>query len=960
MVPSRWWLSAFGLSAFLPALLWAQPQRREAERSVVVNLTEIAQKRERLIQLNLLEPAPARPLKSGSPFGQREKPRPQLHAEPAAVGFSTAAADLPHRIAPDTPRTLSGFAGLDDDLSTIPPDTMGAVGPQHVMVTLNSEILVQTRDGRPLKRLVLEDFLRPAGAVDAAFDPRLYFDPTLNRWILCAAADGLTARSALFVGVSRSSDPTGDWNLFRIPSEGSNQWIDYPILGIAGPWVIVTTNQFQLTTNRYVRSNLLVFSKDDLVNGRGAYRLFTDAIFSALPVNDPRGELGRAVLATAFEGNQSGAGVLTLSEIRGEPGAEEYRSAVQSIRIDQPWAIRGVGGDFAPQLNSLAKIDAGDDRMQSCMVRNRSIWCAQTVFLPVNAPNRSAIQWFRIVATQTGYSIAERGRLDDPTARAFYAYPSIAVNRNNDVLIGYSRFSANQFASANFAFRAGNDASGEFQADTVFKPGEAVFRRGVNSNRWGDYSAAVVDPVDDLTLWTLQEFAASPARNGANRYGTWWARITPRSTACTFQVTPSTVVVAPGGGNVRVQVGTQPGCAWMAAPDAGFITVTGSPGEGPGEVSLEVPSHAGVNPRRAVIAIGGQSVALTQEPARNAAELVVQYFNAPNSAVIGQPFSISTRVINSGNAPTGPFSIGFYLSRRTIVTSDDIYTGFACPVTAGLQPGQATTCAGELRIPASVAPGSYQFAVIADHRNEADIPNRAVGTRVSDAGPLVVSAPLNAPRFRLEGIVHGATGLAGPIAPGLITVVQGERLGPAELVEAVATGGLLPLSLAGTEVRVNGLPAPLLSVSADQVSFAAPNTIAGLARVPVQVIREGAPSEVVQVSVVEARPGVFPAGVRNQDGALNAPDSAAARGSVIQVYATGFGVLGADGQIAVSAEIGGIAARVLYAGAAPGQVNGIVQVNVEIPAGARSGGSELKLTVSSRFAAESPVTVYVD
>ena len=102
--------------------------------------------------------------------------------------------------------------------------------------------------------------------------------------------------------------------------------------------------------------------------------------------------------------------------------------------------------------------------------------------------------------------------MDDPTGAAFYAYPSIAVNRNGDVLVGYSRFSATQHASANFSFRAAADPPNTLQPDTVFKPGEAPYRTGKASNRWGDYSATVVDPADDLSFWTIQEYAAAAPR----------------------------------------------------------------------------------------------------------------------------------------------------------------------------------------------------------------------------------------------------------------------------------------------------------------------------------------------------------------------------------------------------------------------------------------------------------------
>src|SRR5260221_10076984 len=98
-------------------------------------------------------------------------------------------------------------------------------------------------------------------------------------------------------------------------------------------------------------------------------------------------------------------------------------------------------------------------------------------------------------------------------------YPSIAVNANNDVLIGYSRFSASQYASANYSFRLSCNAANTLQSDAVLKAGEGPYYKvGVTSqkNRWGDYSSTVVDPANDLDMWTIQEYAATPARTGAN------------------------------------------------------------------------------------------------------------------------------------------------------------------------------------------------------------------------------------------------------------------------------------------------------------------------------------------------------------------------------------------------------------------------------------------------------------
>jgi hypothetical protein len=54
-----------------------------------------------------------------------------------------------------------------------------------------------------------------------------------------------------------------------------------------------------------------------------------------------------------------------------------------------------------------------------------------------------------------------------------------------------------------------------------------VKTEGSARNRWGDYSGAAVDPSDDLSLWTVQEYARIPIGRGddSGRWGTWWGRV---------------------------------------------------------------------------------------------------------------------------------------------------------------------------------------------------------------------------------------------------------------------------------------------------------------------------------------------------------------------------------------------------------------------------------------------------
>lgn len=97
----------------------------------------------------------------------------------------------------------------------IPPDTMGAVGPDKVFVNVNSNYRVQDKTtGAALSTVSIETFWSSTGA-SGIFDPRVQYDPYNNRWILAATSNSGTGNSSILVGLSATSDPLGSFTLFR-------------------------------------------------------------------------------------------------------------------------------------------------------------------------------------------------------------------------------------------------------------------------------------------------------------------------------------------------------------------------------------------------------------------------------------------------------------------------------------------------------------------------------------------------------------------------------------------------------------------------------------------------------------------------------------------------------------------------------------------------------------------------
>src|SRR6266853_2340300 len=164
---------------------------------------------------------------------------PSASARPGPLGAPAPAAAISAAV--QSPPPAANFQGLLDDTSAFPPDTHGAVGPNHVMTTLNSQIRIQDRRGTNISTVGFTTFWKAVGNPVVVSDPHLVYDPFNGRWIFCAIAEPRTDKSSVLLAVSQNGDPTGNWYLFRVDADPSNVgWADYPSLGFNKDWIVVT------------------------------------------------------------------------------------------------------------------------------------------------------------------------------------------------------------------------------------------------------------------------------------------------------------------------------------------------------------------------------------------------------------------------------------------------------------------------------------------------------------------------------------------------------------------------------------------------------------------------------------------------------------------------------------------------------------------------------------------------
>jgi uncharacterized protein (TIGR03437 family) len=231
---------------------------------------------------------------------------------------------------------------------------------------------------------------------------------------------------------------------------------------------------------------------------------------------------------------------------------------------------------------------------------------------------------------------------------------------------------------------------------------------------------------------------------------------------------------------------------------------------------------------------------------------------------------------------------------------------------------------------------------------------------VDPSGNVYVTSDYDKKIFKLspvqiypQGVVNAASYAAGPVAPGEIVSIFGSGLAKQLMPLRLDASGRVATTLGDTKVLFDEVPAPLIFVSPSQVSAVVPYAVSGRPSTQIRVEYLGFSTNVITVPTTAASPGIFTldasgkgaGAILNQDGSVNSPSNPAARGSIIVVYATGEGQTNPDGvdgrvtaeivpkpRLPVSLHIGGMPAEILYVGAAPGLLAGVLQVNARVPA----------------------------
>lgn len=437
------------------------------------------------------------------------------------------------------PRLNMSFPGLTDT-AWIPPDTQGAAGPAHLMETLNGGVgIFEKATGTLLSQISLQAFWSSLGTAvgepaSFAFDPKILYDQFANRFVVTSAGGGRSNpnNSFIMIGVSATSDPSGEWFLYAIDADQFNgqqfnEWADFPGLGLDARNYYVTADMLPNPMGGTSSRKIWIIPKGPLFQNSATIQ-FTE--FRSLDFGlgiRPSHTFGDAeyhyfLSSNWFIGPEPGPNALRLGRIRFLP--DPVYEDLGFIAVD-----RYLSAPSAPQQGGVPSLEVVNLAPNNVVFRNGRLWTVNHV--GSSDRQRVEVAWYELDPAEASLSEAgppvQEGRISDSVMSFFY--PSIGVNKDNHVMIGFSASSPGMYAEAYYTAREARDPLGSMQPVERIKEGLGPYYKtfGTFRNRWGDYSATMVDPEDDRTFWTIQEYAEQPVGSGTvdgnGRWGTWWA-----------------------------------------------------------------------------------------------------------------------------------------------------------------------------------------------------------------------------------------------------------------------------------------------------------------------------------------------------------------------------------------------------------------------------------------------------
>ncbi|MFI5251198.1 MAG: T9SS type A sorting domain-containing protein [Bacteroidota bacterium] len=420
------------------------------------------------------------------------------------------------------PHAEQNFLGLAST-GYAPPDPIMAVGPNHVIAMVNSTMGIFNKNNDTVVQTIdLNSWYTHVHTPSGFSDPQVLYDHYARHWIM----GGISTETPnfLYISVCDSDNPIGVWYNWAIslgalltPIGASGAFNDQATFGFDDKALYIQTRVF----NPGLSYNLaMIIPKSQLYRTNADSLTITYFYGFKDPDNGTNsidhlkpfvswGTPGKSFMMSA--GPYALNNFITLWTIDDPIGTPSITGL--NIPVTQylpPPPIRQWGG--GPALENVR-----NDIPSDVIYRDSSLWMAHAVSTPDG--QSGAISYLRI--NPFTHTVLEDVSLGKKGYDRFY--PSIMVNKDHDLIIGYSESGAQSYAGAFFTGRRESDPPG-LAPSTPLKEGQDYYSTYSSSyprNRWGDYNGTGLDPTDSLHIWYHGEFTGT-----GNSWGTQIGKLT--------------------------------------------------------------------------------------------------------------------------------------------------------------------------------------------------------------------------------------------------------------------------------------------------------------------------------------------------------------------------------------------------------------------------------------------------
>lgn len=433
---------------------------------------------------------------------------------------------------------LLNFEGVPNVNNGFPGDPNGDVSHDHYVQSVNSSFAVWDKNGNliygPVDYKTIWDGLPGPWTNYWWCDPVIKYDRMADRWIICSMAFN-TSQTIFYtmVAISTSSDPLGSYYCYGYSFDNMN---DYPKLSIWPNGYYITYNIWDVTTELFLHSLATVIDREAMLSGGSSptvieyivpgsdtdlyHPLPADYYGSEIPANIP-GHI--AFVCSHTPGNPFD---LTMDLYTFDPDwVTPLNSTFEQIfqfyigEID-PMVNWGPG---ATQLNSGTNIITIPVYLMYPLSYRafedyESMVCSQTLW----EDEIHYIKWYELRKDEADWYIYQTGNYAPDNTHRYQ--PSIAINANGDMALGYTVSDESIFPSIRMTGRRLGDPLGEmtYQEVELFTGMNYIntYQAYFDANRWGDYASMMVDPTDDTTFWFTNMYPTAETN-----LGNWATRI---------------------------------------------------------------------------------------------------------------------------------------------------------------------------------------------------------------------------------------------------------------------------------------------------------------------------------------------------------------------------------------------------------------------------------------------------